>query len=264
MSFVASKILWVFASPGNLLVLLLVAGAFFGVAHDERHRTWGRRICFTVALLLFLISMFPVGNWLLVPLENKFPPQKPDHVAGILLIGGDEKPQRSEARGQPVFMDSGRRYIMFASLARQYPQAKLVFSGGSPLLTPNSKMKDAEVAKQALANIGMPVDKVMFEEQSRNTRENAVNAFAMVKPDPSETWLLVTSAFHMPRALAVFRKAGWNIEPATTGYVTDGKFSTQLDFNLGEHVQQMTWAVHEYYGLLAYWLMGYTDSLWPR
>jgi uncharacterized SAM-binding protein YcdF (DUF218 family) len=85
-----------------------------------------------------------------------------------------------------------------------------------------------------------------------------------VKPAPDQTWLLVTSAFHMPRAMACFRKAGWNVAPATIGYLTDGTFSTRLQFNLGEHLMEMAWAEHEYYGLLAYWLMGYTDSLWPN
>jgi uncharacterized SAM-binding protein YcdF (DUF218 family) len=265
MAFILSKVLWVFTSPGNLLVLILTVGAFLSVSLKENRRLVGRSICFYAALVLFFISVCPVGVWMLAPLENRVPPQYPDHVAGIILLGGDEKPDRSEARKQPVFLDSGRRYIMFAAMARRYPQAKLVFTGGSPLLTPlNATMKDADVAKQALMSIGVPVDRMLFEDKSRNTHENAMNSFDLVKPKPDETWLLVTSAFHMPRALATFRKAGWNVQPATTGYLTDGGLAAKLDFNLGEHVLQMAWATHEYYGLLAYRLMGYTDQLWPE
>ncbi len=264
MLFIASKILWVFLSPGNCLTLLLVVGAFLGVSHSERYRLAGQKICFAAALLFFLIGIFPVGSWLLVPLENKYPPQQPEQVAGIILLGGDEKPHRSEARGQPVYLDSGRRYITFAALARRYPDAKLLFSGGSMLLKPDAEMKDSEVAAEALKNIGIPVEKMLFERTSRNTYENAVLSCNLVHPTPDQKWLLVTSAFHMPRAIATFQKAGWNVAPATTGYLTDGTYTTRLEFNLGEHLQQMSWAAHEYYGLLAYWLMGYTDSLWSN
>lgn len=263
MTFVTSKIFWVFFSPGNALLLLLVAGAFLSVAHGETRRKAGRRICFAVALVFFLIGIFPVGSWVLAPLEDRFPPQTPEHVDGIILIGGDEKPHRSELRGQPVFLDSGRRYIAFAALARKYPDAQLVFSGGSPLVVPDSSIKDHEVAKQALASIGVPVDKMLFETESRNTHENAVNSFKLVHPSPDQTWLLVTSAFHMPRALATFRKAGWPVLPATSGYVTGESFSTHLEFDFSQHLQDLAWAAHEYYGLLEYRLMGYTNSLWP-
>ena len=264
MSFIISKILWVFLSPGNLLVLLLLAGAFLGVAHDPLRRNIGRRISFTAALILFFIAIFPVGGWLLAPLENRFPAQAPEHVAGIILIGGDEKPRLSEARGQPVFLDSGRRYIEFASLARQYPQARLVFSGGSPALAVTTGMHDADVAKQALADLGVPVERMVFEDASRNTHENAEFSYNLIHPTPEQTWLLVTSAFHMPRAMASFRKAGWVIDPAPAGYLSDGTFSARLEFNLGEHLLEMSWAAHEYYGLLAYWLMGYIDDPWPH
>jgi uncharacterized SAM-binding protein YcdF (DUF218 family) len=261
MSFILSKILWVFLSPGNLLVLLLVVGAFLGVSHSETRRRAGHIISFVVALLFFIIAIFPVGTWFMLPLENKYPPNIPDHVAGIILLGGDERPH-AEIPGRPVYLDSARRYIEFATLARKYPQAKLAFSGGTPLLQANADM--SEVAKQALAGLGVPVDKMVFEYGSRNTRENAVLSYNLIHPPADQKWVLVTSAYHMPRAIATFRKAGWNIYPATTGYLTDGVFSPHLDFNVSDHLIAMAWAVHEYYGLLDYWLMGYTDKLWPN
>ena len=264
MSFILSKLFWTFLSPSSCLTLLLVTGAFLGASHQEARRAVGRKICFIVALLFFFIGVLPVGAWSLVPLENRFPPQTPQHVDGIILLGGDEKPHSDTIPGRPVFLDSARRYIAFASMARQYPHAKLVFSGGSPKLQPNELMKDVYVAKQALSGLGVPVDKMIVDDLSRNTHENAVFSYNLVHPDPKETWLLVTSAFHMPRAMASFRKAGWNVVPATTGYLTDGTFPTHLQFELGEHLTELSWAWHEYYGLLAYWLMGYTDTLWPN
>src|SRR5262249_1959620 len=153
------------------------------------------------------------GDWMLIPLENRFPPVRLEHVDGIVLLGGDENPYFSEMRGQPVIHMSARRYIEFARLAREYSQAKLAFTGGSGLLEPKTKTKDAEVAKQALANLGLPIDRIVFEDKSRNTYENAVMTAALVHPTPEQKWLLVTSAAHMPRSIATFRKVGWNIYP---------------------------------------------------
>jgi uncharacterized SAM-binding protein YcdF (DUF218 family) len=263
MNFILFKIAWVFLSPGNMLALALVAGAFLSVAHNEGRRKIGRSLCFTIALLFFLIGIFPVGSWLLLPLENSVPPQIPDHVAGIILLGGDEQPQGGAHAGRPVFLDSARRYVEFASLARRYPEAELLYSGGSPLFAPPADAKVSNLIKPILAGLGVPVQKMLFEETSRTTHENAVMSYKLAHPAPGQVWLLVTSAFHMPRALLTFQKAGWNVLPATTGYLTDGTFSTRLQFNLGEHLMYMAWAEHEYYGLLAYRLMGYTDRLWP-
>ncbi|MFY9286995.1 MAG: YdcF family protein [Alphaproteobacteria bacterium] len=265
MSFVLSKLYWVFFSPGNLLVLILILGAFLATSDSKRRQNWGRKICFDVAFLLFFIAIFPVGDWALAPLENRFPPAKPQHVDGILLLGGDEKTSLTEARGEPIsFEASSRRYIHFASLARQYPNAKLVYVGGSGLLTPDAKIKEVDVAVAALGKLGVPKERILVEDKSRNTRENARNAFTVLKPEANQTWLLVTSAWHMPRSMAAFQKAGWSILPSPTGYLTSGTFSWKLDFSLVDHLNKLTIAAHEYYGLLAYRLLGYTDTLWPR
>jgi len=263
MSFTLSKLFWAFFSPGNLLVLLLLLGGFLVTARNDVWHNLGRRLCFDVAFLLFFAAVFPIGDWLLAPLENRFPPVVPDHVDGIVLLGGDERPLFTELRGQPVMYGSADRYIEFATLARKYPQAELVFSGGSGRLVPEAKTKDAEVAKQALGGIGVPVDRMIFEDGSRNTYENAVKTAALVHPGPQQTWLLVTSAAHMPRSMASFRKAGWNIYPAPADYQTGGQISSRPQFDLEDHLRKITIAMHEYYGLLAYRLMGYTDKLWP-
>lgn len=264
MSFVASKILWVFMSPANIFVFLFLLGGFFVVSHRPRLAAFGRVLVFNLALLFFLVAIFPVGAWMLIPLENKFPSTRPDRVDGIILLGSGESPTVTLARNQPsVYMSSGR-YLRFVTLARNYPQAKLIFTGGSGRLNPETKMRDSEVAKQVLTDLGLPLERLVFEDQSRNTYENAVKSRDLIKPTPQQKWLLVTSAYHMPRAMAVFRKAGWNVEPAPGDYLTDGKFTGKLQFNAVDHLYEMHTAMHEYIGLLAYRLMGYTDELWPE
>src|ERR1700722_10068115 len=251
MEFIISKLFWVFFMPGNFFVLLLLLGAFLAVSHNKGRRQAGRRLCFCVALLLFLIAIFPVGSWGALPLENRFPPEVPAHVDGIIILGGDEQTLISEKRSQPDFMDSGRRYIMFAALARKYPNAKLIFTGGTGMIAPEAKVTQSEVAKEALADAGVPIDHMLFEDRSHNTHENAVMTAALVHPTPQQNWLLVTSALHMPRAMLCFRKAGWNVYPAPAGYFTDGQFSSRLRFDLTDHLNTMTYGVREYYGLIA-------------
>ncbi len=264
MAFVLSKAIWVFTSPLNLFVLALLVAGFLCISPHATQQRLGKNLCFNLAMLLFLVSVFPVGDWMLAPIENVFPTAKPDHVDGIILLGGDERPALSEARGQPIVLDSARRYMEFVALSHEYPEAKLIFTGGSGRLTPEAKTKDAEVAKSALKRLGVPVDKMIFEDQSRNTRENATMVANIIHPTPDQKWLLVTSAFHMPRAMGCFRNVGFNVFPRPVGYMTGGKSTLHLDFNALQHLQEMAYAMHEYYGLIAYWFMGYTDTPWIK
>ena len=103
----------------------------------------------------------------------------------------------------------------------------------------------------------------MFEDRSRNTHENAVFSHALAQPKPGETWVLITSAFHMPRAVGAFRRAGWTVVPYPVDYALepDPPMSWQMDF-LGA-MGTLRSAVHEWTGLAAYRLTGKTDALFP-
>jgi len=131
MSFVLSKILWIFASPAGLLIISLGIGLAMETSSRPAFRKAGRILCLCVFFCLAAISILPVGTWALTPLENRFAFRPPDRIDGIVMLGGDEQPAISEARGEPVALDSMRRYVRFSELARHYPNAKLVFSGGS-------------------------------------------------------------------------------------------------------------------------------------
>jgi uncharacterized SAM-binding protein YcdF (DUF218 family) len=167
-------------------------------------------------------------------------------------------------REQPTALDSMRRYVKFAELARQYPEAKLMFSGGSGLLNPRAKMKDSEVARRILSSIGVPTDKIVFETASRNTFENASFSAQLAHPEKTQNWLLLTSAFHMPRAVGCFRQAGWNVFAVPAGYYTTGKFGRFSAFEFAQQMFFLNLALHEYAGLVSYWVMGRIDSLWPE
>jgi uncharacterized SAM-binding protein YcdF (DUF218 family) len=264
MSFILSKVLWVVVTPGNLLVLLVLLGTAGTYSNTPRMRKLGRRASFTATCILIVIAFLPVDQWVMAPLENIFPPVLPDKVDGILLLGGDEDPRRSELRGQPTALHSMQRYLAFVELSQRYPAAKLVYVGGSGHLIQDSSMTEADVAREALAIMGIPPSRMVFETQSRNTHENAVFTARMLKPDPQHQWLLVTNAFHMPRAVGCFRKAGWNIAPYAAGYLSDGDLGLAPKFNLAYNLFGFSLAVHEYVGLIAYRFMGYTDAVWPQ
>jgi uncharacterized SAM-binding protein YcdF (DUF218 family) len=262
-AFIFSKVLGPVSSPANAILLLLLLGVVAAMGH--RWRAVGLRLCLLSALLLLVVAIFPVGEWLLVPLENRFPPALPAHVDGILLLSEVEEPQLAEMRGQPVTYMSASNYFVFANLEKAWPDAKLAFSGGSGALLFKSDVKstNSDVARQLLHTLGISTERVVFEDRSRTTYENAVMSAALIHPG-KETWLLVASASHMPRSIACFREAGWNIYPAPANYLTDGHFSWRLGLDLAWHLMQISVAAHEYVGLVSYWLMGYTISPWPK
>lgn len=231
-------------------------------SHNRNKRKFGDKLCVVLSVGLFILAIIPFGDWLLMPLEHKFPSKTPDRVDGIIMLSGDESPALSEALGEPVVGSVAGRYVTFATLAKKYPEAKLVFSGGSYELVPvKTKLTNKEVANDILSGLGIKTDRMVFENKSRNTYENAVFSTELVKPKPEQNWLLVTSAYHMPRAVVCFRKAGWNVFPESTDYKTSGVFRPEIDFNLFVHMGTLNIALREYIGLVYYWLMGRID--WP-
>lgn len=264
MSFTLSKILWILASPANLLLILLGLGLALKASASDALRKTGWFFCLFAFFCFALIAVLPVGQWALTPLENAFAFTPPKRVDGIIVLGGDEQKHISEARKEPVALDSMRRYVKFAELSKRYPKAKIVFSGGSGLLKPNDRILDSDIAKEILTSIGVRTDRMTIEKKSRNTYENAVFTADIVRPKANQTWLLVTSAWHMPRAMATFRQAGWNVHPAPTGFFTTGDYPFFLRFCFEEQMRLLTLAAHEYIGLVAYNLMGRTNALWPR
>jgi len=263
MSFILSKIFWAFFSPGNMLVLVLLLAGFLTTAQNRGWQRLGQKLTFNLALLLFFVAIFPVGDWFLIPLENRFSNSLPQHVDGIILLGGDENTLLSAARGEPIMHNSANRYLRFVELAHLYPNAQLIFTGGSGHLFSNLPIKEADIAVQMLTKIGLDIHSLVIENESHNTFENATKLASLLHPTPQQNWILVTSAWHMPRAVGCFRKAGWVVYPQSTGYLTSGQIYSTPQFDLLGHLVELNIAVHEYVGLIAYKLMGKTDQLWP-
>ncbi len=216
-------------------------------------------------MLLAVAGLSPLGNVLILPLEQRFPHWDPSHGApdGIVMLGGEISPSISLERGTIAFTESAARFVATLELARRYPNARIVISGGTGSLL-YDEQPEAGVAVQEFEALGIPHDRISAEEQSRNTVENAVFSRLIANPQPGERWLLVTSAYHMPRAVGTFRAAGFPIEPYPVDYRTRGPSDAVRPFSVANKGLELTdIALHEWLGLLAYRLTGRTMELFP-
>lgn len=259
--FVISKIVWGLLRPNTLALAL----SFLGLVLLWRGRRFGR---WPLALGLGwygAVFALPVAAFLTLPLEQRFPRPSPPpaQVSGVVVLGGAVEQALTAAHGIPALNGAAERMTEAVALARRYPEARIVFTGGSAALIPGGPT-EADTARRLFADLGLPAERLLFEDRSRNTHENAVETRQLVQPRAGETWLLVTSASHMPRAMGSFRGAGWQVVAWPVNYTTAasrefwwyGPFPTRLN--------QAEWALREWVGLVVYRALGRTDSLFPR
>jgi uncharacterized SAM-binding protein YcdF (DUF218 family) len=258
--FVTSKLLWSFAAPSMILLLL----AWAGLLLLQRQRRLGM-ICLVTSLGIFtLIAVLPIGPLMLGQLENRFPTvlKLPANVTGIIVLGGAVDPDVSEARGMPTLNAEAERMTSLVYLARQYPNAVLAFTGGNGELV-HSNMTEADVAKEIFTELGVRQNRVVYESQSKTTYENAVLLKNLLRPQPGQLWLLVTSAWHMPRAVGLFRQTGWTVLPYPVAYKTAPDLLESIHRTFPERLYMVDEASHEWIGLLTYWLLGRSSALFP-
>ena len=262
MFFILSKTVAFLILPSNLLIALGLAGL---VLMTTRWQRVGGRMAAASLILLTLIGFSPLGGLLTHVLEDRFPPWNPARGApvGIVILGGEISPKLSRERGEPALGGEGARIVAMAKLARAYPDARIVYSGGDASLL-SSQSSEANYVHPLLDSFGIARDRVTLESRSRNTAENATFTKDLVKPKPDERWLLVTSARHMPRAVGCFRRAGFPVEAYPVGWLTgvDANVGPSLVFSGG--LEQFDSAAREWIGLLAYWLTGKTDEFLPE
>ena len=263
MFFIASKIFWMLASPINLLLF----GALVGVLLCYgRHARFGRALALTATLILVAVATLPVGAGLIAPLENRFPQPSADMKPpyGIIVLGGAIDDVTSAARGQTIFDEGGERITEAVILAKRFPEARVVYTSGTNSVMGGSS-SEAPRARDLMAELGVAPDRVTIEDRSRNTEENARFTAAIVYPEPSQRWVIVTSAFHMPRAMGVFEKAGFHPIAFPVSFYSIGRGFD--DFNLvlepTRNLRILAAALHEWIGLAAYWATGRIDRLFP-
>ena len=263
--YVFSKLAWVLVQPSNLLLLLLIVASAALLLGWRRFGTW--LLC-GVSAALVAITVLPVGTWLLMPIENRFaPPALPDEIDGVVMLGGAVEEQISARRGQAALNDGAERVTALVELARRYPDARLVVSGGTGSLV-GGPGHPARVLEAFYREQGLDLGRITFEERSRNTQENAAFTRQLVRPGPDERWLLVTSAYHMPRSVGVFRQAGWPVIAYPVDYRSGSvdlrsMLGRLAEPDLAARLIELDLAIKSWVGLLAYRLMGRTSALFP-
>jgi uncharacterized SAM-binding protein YcdF (DUF218 family) len=262
MFFIVSKALWFFAAPMNVLLFVALVGVALSAG---RHARLGRRMSGVATGLLILIGILPFGAWLIAPLENRFPPPPAELAApyGIVVLGGAIDPELGRARNQVILADGAARMTEAVSLARRFPQARVVFTGGSGSLSRNDP-PEAQDAGKLLTALGIDPQRIVLEDRSRNTQENAQFTRDLVHPEPSQLWLLVTSAYHMPRSMGLFRKAGFNVVAYPVDYRSFGDaHDWSLNHETSRGLRLFDLAIHEWTGLIAYRISGKIDAFFP-
>lgn len=262
MFFVLSKTLGLFMVPSNLMAALGLIGIALLFTRFRRLASW---LIVTSLVLIVFAGYSPLGNILMLPLEQRFPPWDTSRGApdGIIVLGGAIDPEISLARGVVALNDSAERITVTAELAHRYPNARIVLSGGTSSLNPNTP-REAPIAVKELVALGVAHDRITIDDQSRNTIENAVFSHLLASPKPDERWILVTSAAHMPRAIAVFRAVGFPIEAYPVDYQTRGRNDViDLHTSLPGGLEMTDQAIHEWAGLVIYRLAGRTSKLFP-
>lgn len=263
MFFSLSKIFWLAFQPLSVVFLLILIGLIL---------IWGnRRKSGLVALvgagvILFIGAYTTTGSLLLSPLEERFPKQPllSNRVDGIILLGGYLNGDINAGRPGFELNSAADRIFETIRLARLYPDAKVIVSGGDGGFFVRS-LPEAQSTQEMISEFGLAENRFIFENNSRNTIENAVFSRRLADPQPGETWLLVTSAYHMPRAVGSFRRAGFDVVAWPVDYKTPAaeKFALYLS-SPNDALSRFTVAMREWAGLLAYWVTGKTDMFIPQ
>lgn len=263
MFYYVSKVVWFFATPSNLLVVLVLLGLL--LQPIRRLRPFGTGLSALCAVLLLFAGLSPLANWMMLPLEERFPAFRDDGrpVDGVVVLGGSVLAEESLGRGQLTLNDAGERVVALADLARRYPVARIVFTGGGGTILEDEAAEAAAVARFA-GTLGIAPERILVEDRSRTTDENAAFTKAMVGPKPGERWLLVTSAWHMPRAVGCFRQAGFAVTAYPVDFRTRGPSDARRPFAfVSDGLRRVDVAAREWAGLAAYRLAGRIPQLFP-
>lgn len=259
--FIISKIAWAFLSPSNLIIFFFALGSFLLLFNAI---SWAKIILIPSSILALLLTVYPFGDLLIEPLEKRFsqPTELPKNIDGIIILGGGEHLNISINWNRPELGNGGDRYIGAKELSNYYPDAPIIFTGGSGSVRLQNTKGEGYLAKQLLTTLGIAEDRLIIESKSRNTYEN----FKLVKPFlPVENghYLLVTSAFHMPRAMGIARKQGVNVSPYPVDFRSISRELRKINFNFHKNLKSLEPAWKEWIGLTIYYWTGKTSNWLP-
>ena len=258
--FSLSKIGWAVITPGHFLVGLLVVAVVLKLYGQGLVYKIGRILSMITVIIFLSLTFIPFGFWFFGTLENSYTTVEnlpdPDNVDGIIVLGGGLDVLTSVTHNQITFGDGAERLIVFKRLLSRFPDTTAIYTGGSGHLR-HQDHKEADFARRFFEMEGVASDRILYERRSRNTYENAVYSAEALGGVPTGQWILITSAFHMPRSVAVFEKQGWNVLP----YPVDFRLSQEMTERafcvcFSENLNYLERTVKELVGMIAYHLSG--------
>jgi uncharacterized SAM-binding protein YcdF (DUF218 family) len=226
----------------NVLFLLALAGTALLFTRAARI---GRGVVFGSLVLLAIFGFSPLSHVMRWTLENRFPPLDavPGRVDGIIVLAG--APERTAKA---------------IELARSHPEARLVFSGG---VRTRSGRTEAEDAALIFEEAGIPRERVMLEGRARNTAESAKFTKDLVRPQPEQNWVVVTTALHMPRAVGAFRGAGFPVLAFPVNRRIVPEWLTEGSPGIVQGLRSFDVGMYEWMGLAFYRLSGRSSEFFP-
>jgi uncharacterized SAM-binding protein YcdF (DUF218 family) len=209
-------------------------------------------------LVLGLLGFRALPDALLRPLENRYPAPPAAEVkkhAGLIVLGGAlGQPGSYRAHAQVPLGEAAERMAVPVALMRQHPHLQLVFSGGEGRLVPTG-VTESEMAQAFFQEQGLQMTRVRLEAFSRTTRENAQQVARLLGQECKEPWLLVTSAWHMPRSMNEFAAEmgarGCTVTPYPVDFLT-GADTAWHEYSLAHSLLRWQTALHEWLGLWVY------------
>lgn len=255
--FVISKLVGLAILPEIWLLAALILAL---VAVIRGWRRFARWMLGTGVAFVLVVGIFPVGELLIQPIEREYATAPAlDRVDGIIVLGGAENPLASKVWGQPQFNDASERLSGALELARKFPDAQVIAAGGSGSLKGLVvKLKGAEstVAGRFFIDQGLDPARLVMENRSRTTAENARLTLDRLKPTATQRFVLVTSAYHMPRAMRSFESAGWQNLTAWPVDYRSSRFSAGIGWNFANNLNLLNKGVKEWVGRIAYKILG--------
>ncbi|RYE07692.1 MAG: YdcF family protein [Hyphomicrobiales bacterium] len=258
---VLSRLLWLVIQPVSLAMILLLIGWLLSF---RARRFWSRTFLALGVLILLVGGFTTFGYAVIAPLEGRFErPAEPARIDGIVVLGGGTDTEINRVRGGTELNRSGDRLVEAVRLALRHPEAKIVVAAGSGALGEEEEV-EAVAARRLFDDFGVPAGQVILDEKSRNTQENAAFARELAGAAPGQIWLVVTSAYHMPRTMALFRKENFAVLAWPVDYQSNG--TEGLRFRLDrapENLNVTTAALREWAALFGYWVTGRIPELLP-
>lgn len=246
--------------PSNIAISMALVGTLMLFTRLARA---GRRLLALACVLMLAIGISPLGRVMMIALEGRFPAWDASRGSptGFIILGGSVSAEISIARKTTSLANSAERLTVVPLLASRYPDAKFVFTGGNASIFDGPA--EADYVIPLFESFGVPGSRIAIENASRNTAENAEFTKKLVMPKPGERWVIVTSAFHMPRSIGTFRSAGFDVEAYPVDYRTTGGDGGEIFQNFTSGFGFVDTATREFIGMLMYRLSGRSSELFP-